>query len=96
MTPRLPGASEQPPASQLFVDLLVWNRTARLFVSLAPRKCLQDVQVVLHFVEGAVVREASQQGADHSFGLVQNCLQWEVVFALEIQTSIIVSWPHWN
>ena len=53
--------------AQLFVDLLVWNRTARFFVGLAARKGLQDIEVVLHVIKRAVVRESSQERANGLF-----------------------------
>lgn len=72
---RLPDASEEPLAAQLCVNLLVGNGPTCFLVRLATGDGLHDVQMVLHVIETAIVRETIQERADSVFGSHSNLNQ---------------------
>ena len=63
---RLPGASEQPFAAQLGVNLFVGNGSPRFLISLATSDGL-DLEAVLHVFQTAIVGETIQECAHRVF-----------------------------
>ena len=54
--------------AQLLVNLLVWSRPARRFVGLSTGNSLENVQVILHVLQCAVIWKSGEARTDGLFG----------------------------
>ena len=65
--PKLPGASEQPLAPQLRRDLLIRDDSTGFLVGLTAGHSLDDVEVILHLIKAAIIRETIKKRANRVF-----------------------------
>ena len=73
---------KQPPPAKLLPDLVVGHELACVRLGFALGKALEDVEVVDHFLECAIVRELVQQTSNSLLGLhrqdltTPRCMGW--------------------